>query len=144
MNSAYHGDHKYGLIDLAGLGKALSDPIAQPLAVITHHHLVPMQDDSGSAVANSYSFLQALLLRGVRFVLHGHTHQEHGILVGKGRSALVGVGSLFRPPGENFNCQFNLLNFSRNRLTGYRYRLIGDLSTPAGIGAFLRLPISFF
>lgn len=142
-NSAHHGDHTFGLVDLPGVVKALRNRSSRPLAVLTHHHLIPIHKGDKSATANAYPFLQVVLAARPCFLLHGHIHQEQGLLAGAAQCAIVGGGSLLRPLGENFNCQFNLLHLSAKGLSGCRYRFVADMPTKEGIGGFLALPLTF-
>lgn len=99
INSAYHGDSKYGLVDLAQLemvlaemGSALSEDL--PRVAVVHHHLIPFSGPTdNSTTRNAYQVLTRLVKHGFSLVLHGHQHALLELGVGGGLMKLCGVGS---------------------------------------------------
>lgn len=92
MNSVYHLDHKYGLVDVKALRRTeIADP--QNTAVISHHHLIPTDQHDTSTTRNSYDLLTALDDMGIPVLLHGHQHVTKGLRVGKTPVHVVGVNS---------------------------------------------------
>lgn len=99
INSAYHGDIEYGLVDLTNLDSVLANMVAEPspgsprIAVL-HHHLVPFSGhDDKSTTRNAYQVLKRLIKHGFSLVLHGHQHALLELGVGDGSMKLCGVGS---------------------------------------------------
>lgn len=106
INSAYHGNIDFGLVDLTQLDSVLVDmgaPPSQspPRVAVLHHHLIPFSgagDDS--TTRNAYQVLTLLSRHGFSLVLHGHQHALLEFSVGDGLMKLCGVGSFrYLTPG---------------------------------------------
>jgi hypothetical protein len=99
INSAYHGDSQYGLVDLAQLETVLAEmgsTLGQdpPRVAVVHHHLIPFSGPAdNSTTRNAYQVLTRLVRHGFSLVLHGHQHALLELGVGGGSMKLCGVGS---------------------------------------------------
>jgi DNA repair exonuclease SbcCD nuclease subunit len=99
INSAYHGDIEYGLVDLTKLDSVLADMDAAPSqgslrVAVLHHHLIPFSGyDDKSTTRNAYQVLTRLVRHGFSLVLHGHQHALLELGLGDGSMKLCGVGS---------------------------------------------------
>jgi 3',5'-cyclic AMP phosphodiesterase CpdA len=144
VNSAYHGDHTYGEVDIESFEKVLSSAKATEKIIVTHHNAISVSHNDTSTIGNAYEFFQLALSAGANTILHGHGHLENVLLLGKNKCKLVGVSSLFFPLGRNYNNQFNLLKMKRGRVTKiYKYRYIADLHHKGKIGNFQRNDVEF-
>lgn len=108
INSAYHGDIEYGLVDLSRLDAVLADMDADaahvqglPRVAVLHHHLIPFSGHGDkSTTRNAYQMLTRLIRHGFALVLHGHQHALLELGVGDGSMKLCGVGSFrYNTPG---------------------------------------------
>jgi 3',5'-cyclic AMP phosphodiesterase CpdA len=145
VNSAYHGDYRYGHVDTSELQKALSDSsLSEPIVMLVHHAFIPREGNT-SILRNAYEILQLGLARGVAAFLHGDLHVSSMMLVGPGRRPIIGVGSLLSPWGADYNSQFNLLALGPTGLSaGHLFRWVGDLHAPDGrVGAFTSQQLRF-
>jgi len=100
INSAYHADHKIGLVDLNAVEELLRDlPTSgettqlQMRVAITHHHMVPVLQDDASTMRNAYGLIQLLGKYSFSALLHGHQHAMLNINMEKAKMRLSGVGS---------------------------------------------------
>ncbi len=136
VNSAYHGDHACGLIELDDLEVVLKSSKLPSKIVITHHNSISIDRNDRSAIANAYGFLQLAVAHGVKAILHGHRHMQTILSVGKNKCRLIGVGSLFFPPEHNLNNQFNLIRYENGSMKAYSYRYVGDRHEHGHVGSF--------
>lgn len=135
VNSAYHGNHSYGLVDLDQMEAALRGSGSRYRVIVTHHHCVPMEVEDRSAIANAYGFLELALEHNVSAILHGHAHMGTILSIGKGHCSVIGVGSLFFQLAPNFNNQFNLVQYENGVVVrGYAYRFVADLPKRGRVG----------
>ncbi len=106
INSAYHCEHAYGLVDLKELDGVLStmghemEPGSSRVAVL-HHHLIPFSGRlDESTTRNSYQLLSRLIDFEFSLVLHGHQHALLQLDLGRLPMKLCGVGSFrYSTPG---------------------------------------------
>lgn len=106
INSAYHCEHEYGLVDLNQLESVLSNmgneikPGHLRVAVL-HHHLIPFSGRiDESTTRNAYQMLSRLVESDFSLVLHGHQHALLQLDVGRRQMKLCGVGSFrYNTPG---------------------------------------------
>ena len=107
LNSAYHADHKMGLVDLISAEKTLvSAGITKKnnadklrLAVV-HHHLVPVLEEDISTTRNAYSLIKLLTKYGFTSLIHGHQHAMLDLTIGHNKIQISGVGSFgYSTPG---------------------------------------------
>jgi len=137
VNSAYHGQHTYGCVNLDNLEAILKNSKSCNKIIITHHNLIPVNSGDRSTIVNAYRLLQLALAYDVKAILHGHGHMENILLIGGKKCRLIGVGSLFFPPEDNLNNQFNLVKYANGSITeAYAYRYIGDLHGQGRVGDF--------
>lgn len=128
VNSSYHRDYTYGLVNMNHLEYALDKSKSPTKVIVVHHSLIPIDPSDKSTVANACDVLRLAVSHDVTAILHGHCHRQILITVGKNPCSLVGVGSFLFPPGSNLNNQFNLLRFDSNKITeALGLRFIADL-----------------
>lgn len=107
INSAFHINHEFGLIDLLTVEKILKSLPIQDVAApqrlrvaVAHHHIIPVLRDDISTTRNAYSLIQLLEKYGFSVLLHGHQHAMLSLNVGAHKMLLSGVGSFgFFTPG---------------------------------------------
>jgi len=138
VNSAHHGDHAYGLVDLDAMEAVLEGlSPASNVIVVTHHHCIPGEVGDMSTIANARAFVELALAHGAAAILHGHVHMGTVLSIGRRNCVLIGVGSLFSRPAPNFNNQFNLVQFEDGLVVrALACRFIGDLPRGGRAGAF--------
>jgi len=100
LNTAYHADHKMGLVDLAAVKELLKNeshaPKGEPQRLrvaILHHHIVPVLPEDTSTTRNAYELIGLLDKHGFSAVLHGHQHAILDLTIGQSKMRLSGVGS---------------------------------------------------
>ncbi|MDH5857784.1 metallophosphoesterase family protein [Lampropedia aestuarii] len=98
INSVYHGDSKYGLVDLKKMDAVLADMNAVPIqnlprVAVLHHHVVPFSAGDTSTTRNAYQVLTRLAKHGFSLVLHGHQHALLELGIGENSMKVHGVGS---------------------------------------------------
>lgn len=112
LNSSFHLDHRYGLIEEGSLNVDLSQYDKDKKRVlIFHHHILNQFDDDTSAIRNSYDLVQFIEKNEFCLVLHGHQHTEQHYHVGKKATPVVSARS------SNFS-QLGYLNaFNHYKIT---------------------------
>lgn len=97
VNSAFHLDHQYGLVDssvfdyLRESREELSGHKHRVLVV--HHHLLNQYRDDISAIRNAYPLLYALDECGFGTILHGHQHSNQSIPLGRSGISMISARS---------------------------------------------------
>lgn len=77
INSSYHLNHQYGLVDIEELKNLLEESqLAQNKVAIIHHHFLNFQENDTSIVRNSYQTIDLLKSYGFDTILHGHQHTK--------------------------------------------------------------------
>ena len=127
-NSVYHGNHKYGLIDLRGLETILEEA-KSPILLLTHHHLIPIIENDISTTRNAYDFLRLSQNYNVKVIIHGHIHSSFKMEIAKGKSKfdIIGCGATLPEISTNYSNQFNIIELIDN--TSYEifsHRIIYD------------------
>jgi hypothetical protein len=119
-NSVFHGNRKYGLIDIEKLNNI---NLKKPSILVTHHAFFSVNDNDSSAIRNAYKILKAIGNKNIVGVLHGHTHGYMNITIGE-KCQVVGVGPFFKPI-EGINNQANLVIVNKSgihNVFNYFYR----------------------
>lgn len=99
LNSAYHLDHSFGLVDEAAL-RAVQLPSPENTLAVSHHHVVPTHRNDASTTRNAYALLTVLDEKRVPLLLHGHQHLTRGLPIGSTPVHVFGVNSFnFAYPG---------------------------------------------
>lgn len=100
LNTAYHSDHKMGLVDLITVSRLLEELPAQDVSApqrlrvaIAHHHMIPVLSGDTSTTQNAYLLIELLEKHGFSALLHGHQHAMLNLQVGQRGMVLSGVGS---------------------------------------------------
>ncbi len=132
INSAYHCDINYGLVDLPQLDSELAGmgpvPVeGLPRVAVLHHHLIPFAGHSdNSTTRNAYQVLTRLIRHGFSLVLHGHQHALLELGVGDCSMKLCGVGS-FRYITPGFINGASLYRMDeRNQVSAEHYAISKD------------------
>ncbi len=131
VNSAYHLDTTYGMVDCDGIRGVLRDrrpEVAKRVAVV-HHNPISVAKSDSSTIANAYEFLRIISDAGYDVILHGHQHIAMSLRVGE-KTRLAGVGSVNFEPGRNINNQFNIVEVARV----IRFRFHADSTSSSGMG----------
>lgn len=93
LNSAYHKDHQYGLIDDNFFREEGLDQYKFTLIAI-HHHFIGQFEADISSIRNSYPALYFFDKIGVNLVVHGHQHCNQGLPIGQNGFNIFGVRSM--------------------------------------------------
>lgn len=127
VNSLYHGNHKFGLVDLNTVEEKLSSAI-NPIIVLTHHHLIPVVKGDVSTTQNSYDFLRLCLRYDAKLIMHGHIHFAFYLSFGNRESQvdILGCGAPMTKVGTNYNNQFNIIKLNNDVYNYFTYRVIYD------------------
>jgi DNA repair exonuclease SbcCD nuclease subunit len=129
INSAYHLDHKFGLIDeeiykFIENNQSKIDKYKYKIA-ITHHHLLNQFKDDTSAIRNAYPFLYALDACGFNLILHGHQHTCQNMPIGKSQM-LIEAARSFNFPEKGYQNGVNHYYLKNNKLEKDVYEFIKD------------------
>lgn len=77
INSSYHLNHRYGLVDITKLKTLLEESsLAQNKVAVIHHHFLNFKKDDTSIIRNSYQTIDLLQNHGFDTILHGHQHTK--------------------------------------------------------------------
>lgn len=132
INSAYHGDTEYGLVDLPQLDTVLAGMDAarvegSPRVAVLHHHLIPFSGHGDkSTTRNAYQVLTRLNKHGFSLVLHGHQHALLELGMGSGSMKLCGVGSFrYITPGFINGASLYRVN-EQNHVSANHYAISKD------------------
>jgi len=109
INSVYHGNHQFGLIELEQLEQNF-EAAKYPIVLITHHHFIPLFEKDVSTTRNAYDFLRLCQKYDVKIVLHGHIHSSFKIIMSTKESEfiIVGCGATLPELKTNYNNKFNI------------------------------------
>jgi 3',5'-cyclic AMP phosphodiesterase CpdA len=135
LNSAFHGDRHFGLVDMGALDAIeLPPPDGRPRIAVVHHNLLGVFPEDTSALRNGYPLLKRLTEERFALVLHGHQHVRSTVRVGRG-GYLAGAGSLQYLDPHVAN-QFSVVRFwnARWELTTYMY--FADLDVQGRVGVW--------
>ena len=119
LNSAYHGDITYGMVDLPRLDEVLGDmgttsADGRVRVAVMHHHLIPISADENSATRNAHGVLSRLAKHGFAVVLHGHQHMLLSLNVGDSAMQVSGIGSFrYSTPGYVNSAAIHRINANR-------------------------------
>ena len=128
VNSLYHGDHTFGLIDIKSLEEKLKTA-KHKVIVLTHHHLIPILEKDSSTTRNSYDMLRLCNSYGVELIIHGHIHSSFKLSYGDSntKTNIVGCGATLPLISTNYNNQFNIFEFDDGRSNIIAsYRIVYD------------------
>lgn len=119
INSSYHLDHKYGLVDenvsdYIHSKKEEIDKCVYKVA-ITHHHLLNQFKNDVSAIRNAYPFLYLLDSYGFNLILHGHQHILQAMPIGNSCMRIESSRS-FNYNQKGYNNGVNKYFISNNKL----------------------------
>ncbi len=81
INSSYHLNHRYGLVNIDKLSTLLTQNKEQidqrrHKIVIIHHHFLNFSEEDTSIIRNSYQVLDLLSSYNFNIIFHGHQHTK--------------------------------------------------------------------
>jgi len=126
INSAYHLDHKYGLINEEVFSyienkKVEIDRCSFKVAITHHHFLNQFQDDT-SVIRNAYPLLYALDAAKFNLILHGHQHTIQNMPIGHNKMQIESSRSLnFHEKGYNNGLNHYQINGSSIEKISYTF-----------------------
>lgn len=113
INSAHHFEHTYGLIpqDALELLEKNKENLVnfETRIIITHHHLLGLQEKDTSTTRNSYTFLHLLDQLNFNYILHGHQHSKFDLPIGNSMMRISSARSLSYHD-RGFNNGMNIIN----------------------------------
>jgi hypothetical protein len=92
INSVFHGNCKYGSVDIAALK---NKNLKKPALFVTHHAFLSERDTDNAAIRNAYSVFDEIEQKEIIGVLHGHLHGYKNITIGN-NCPIIGVGPFFK------------------------------------------------
>lgn len=120
VNSAFHLDTAYGMVDCDAIRGVLRDrQQVSKRVVVVHHNPISVAKSDSSTIVNAYEFLRVVSDADYDVVLHGHQHIAMSLRVGK-KTRLAGVGSVNFKPWLNTNNQFNIVEID-SRVVRFRF-----------------------
>jgi 3',5'-cyclic AMP phosphodiesterase CpdA len=136
VNSLYHGDHKFGFVDMTSVEEKLS-AAKKTIILLIHHHLIPILKEDISTTRNSYDFLRLCLKYKVKLIIHGHIHssfklsffqEQHQTFCNEiTKVDIIGCGATLPEIGTNYNNQFNVIDLKKAKANSISsYRIIYD------------------
>lgn len=140
-NSAFHRDHRYGLICIDKLRQLLKDfpPATTDMArvFVSHHHFFPMFENDASVTRNMHPVIGLLDDYGFNIILHGHQHVTMGFPTGRTPIYTFGSSSL----NISTNGYANGLNYLclNEREFLYRRLILMSDNSPAQPYAFVQI-----
>ncbi|WP_241006682.1 metallophosphoesterase family protein [Serratia liquefaciens] len=120
LNSSYHLDHKYGLIDAEVFKVNMNEQKNTRKILVLHHHILNQFRDDTSAIRNAYDLVQFIEKNSFDMVLHGHQHSEQFYHLGECKVPVISARS------GNFNQRgyinaFNHYTFSNEKFSVNSY-----------------------
>ncbi|OCH58391.1 metallophosphoesterase [Aliivibrio fischeri] len=112
LNSSFHLNHQYGLVDNTLFNLDLSSYAENKKILVFHHHILNQFNGDTSAIRNSYKLVQFIENKEFCLALHGHQHTEQHYHLGKTATPVVSARS------GNFNQSGYLNAFNHYKLTG--------------------------
>lgn len=112
LNSSYHLNHQFGLIDDGVFNLDLSAYQDKRKVLVFHHHVLNQFNGDTSAIRNGYDLVQFIEKNGFCLAVHGHQHTDQHYHVGKNATPVVSARS------GNFNQSGYLNAFNHYSLTG--------------------------
>ncbi len=103
LNSSYHRNYTYGLIDEDCFSDSFNKYKGKLKIAVTHHHMLNMIEADSSALRNSYGFIKHLEESKFSYIFHGHQHAEQSFSIGENKMKVYSARS------GNF-CQSGLMN----------------------------------
>ncbi|KKI86323.1 metallophosphoesterase family protein [Shouchella clausii] len=146
INSVYHLDHTYGLVNIEQLGKALKGmKIDQGIRKIafTHHHLMNQFQMDTSSIRNASQLITLLDHYGFETIFHGHQHTSSSLILGKSQMYTIGVST----PGfkmQGFTNGVNYYKLSQEGLQVNRYIYSRDNELEGLLGNFKKLDSEYY
>lgn len=133
VNSSFHKNTEYGLVDIAALKECYQNGQKNSI-IIMHHTLVSRYEDDISQIRNAYEFINIINENKVCALLHGHTHGYGNMSIGN-ECLVIGVGPMLKNI-ENVNNQFNLVDIRANdiyKVENFAFRSDMDKFVPMTI-----------
>jgi 3',5'-cyclic AMP phosphodiesterase CpdA len=133
-NSAYHGNHQFGLVDVDSLPTFSG---TRPIRLlVTHHNLIGIHNTDISTTRNGHAVLLYAMNENVDAVLHGHQHMQQILPFGRRPGLIVGGGSLnFLTAG--LPNQFNVVEATPGAVVVWRYVYHADAVVAGKLGGWI-------
>ncbi|MCX7112048.1 MAG: metallophosphoesterase [Proteobacteria bacterium] len=137
VNSAYHLDHKYGLVDCCFLHKTLIENSGnlsnvRHRVLVVHHHVIGVEKTDTSTIRNASRFLAILDEYNFGLVLHGHQHSQNSLTVGKNQMEIFSGRSLNFQTAGHVN-GMSIISFDHGSWTSSQKFLSRDNSQIRGL-----------
>lgn len=96
VNSAYHRDYKYGLVDDTVITRQLVglEKIAKRKVAVVHHHILGVFRDDTSAIRNALQLITLLDKYNFEILIHGHQHAQADVVLGESKIKVYSGRSL--------------------------------------------------
>ena len=107
INTALHGNYKYGNIDYDQISRA---QLSSKNIVLAHHALINSDENDSAAIRSGYILQEYLEKNKIIAFLHGHTHGCKRYTVGDD-CQVIGVGPLFKNEKDISN-QCNIIEIN--------------------------------
>lgn len=138
INSVYHLDRNYGLVNINELAEGLKrmeiDSFTRKVA-FTHHHLINQFHHDTSSIRNASRLITLLDYYGFETIFHGHQHTNTNLMLGKSQMFTFGVST----PGLQSYGYTNGINYyklSQEGLDSTRYIYSRDNESSGLFGSF--------
>ncbi|TFH88462.1 metallophosphoesterase [Billgrantia azerbaijanica] len=92
INTSYHLDHTYGMVNEKELVEEIKNK-GKKVVVIFHHHVLGLFRDDSSAIRNAYYLVKWLEKVQADLVIHGHQHAEQEYKIGNNATPVFSVRS---------------------------------------------------
>ncbi|PHX03529.1 metallophosphoesterase family protein [Vibrio splendidus] len=93
LNSSYHLNHTFGLVDDRCFDVDLSEYSDMKKILVFHHHILNQFDGDTSAIRNGYDLVQFIEKNRFCLALHGHQHTEQLYHLGKSSTPVISARS---------------------------------------------------
>lgn len=137
VNSAYHLDHNYGLVDYKGLRKVLEEnhtnlAETRHRVAVVHHHLLGIQSKDTSTIRNAFLLIALLDKYKFNLVLHGHRHSQASLIVGTAQMKIFSTRS-FNFPTSGIVNGVSIISYDQGNWERSELVLSGDNSPTNGL-----------
>ncbi|WP_168169828.1 metallophosphoesterase [Exiguobacterium sp. HVEsp1] len=145
INSVYHLNHEYGLVNIDDIEYVLKNASISPLTrkiAFTHHHLINQFVKDTSSIRNAHQLLLLLDHYGFEAIFHGHQHTSTKLVLGESNMITVGVST----PGlemQGYTNGFNYYSINEKDIKIDKYIYSRDAHVSGKTGNFIKLPYIF-
>lgn len=143
INSVYHYDHRFGLVNTNKLGETLSEANTEGVShkiAFTHHHLINQFENDTSAIRNAASLIELLDYYDFEVIFHGHQHTNTNIVLGESQMRVLGVNTTALQM-EGYINGVNYYEIDERNFNTTRYVYSRDNKKDGIFGVFKKLEI---